>query len=379
MRKLALSEVEPGDELAVDVKIRSEFPGVQYRLRLEADTELAAADLKRLDQLGGKYLFIKDPDTEDLVQYMYDPEVAAAEAEVARVLKEFTDGLKQDELESIDMQEALDSVNDLIAGLRDTEAMMAFTNLKSHDDYTAKHSLDVSRLTLAFVLSREEELLRLASENTGASSSFVMKYWLEDLGLGALLHDIGKWKIPSSLLTKPDKLDNAEWEAIEKHPDLGYELLQDLKNKDVIRPAVARSALTHHEQYGGDGYPREKSGENIHLHGRLTALCDVYSALTSNRPYNSAASPHKALEIMDSMQESGAHFDPEIYEKFRQFITPFPIGQEVELENDARGIVCDLEEDPEKPYVRILYRGGERLDSPEKVQANTTDGPQVIN
>ncbi len=379
MRKLSLSEISSGDELAVDVKIQSEHPGTLYRLRLETGHELTRTDLKRLKKLGHEYVFVKDSATEDLDHYIYDRDLAAAEEKVSRSMKNITDNLEQGNFESVDSRAAAESINGLISRLRDSEAMMAFTSLKSHDDYTAKHSLDVSRLTLSFVLSQEEKFLEIVRSNTAASSSYVIKYWLEDLGLGALLHDIGKWKIPRSLLTKSEKLDQAEWEAIKKHPSYGHNLLKKLRRKNIIRPTVCQAALTHHEKYGGNGYPRGKKGNNIHLHGRITSLCDVYSALTSNRAYKVAMSPNRALETMDSMMKEEAHFDPDIYRLFKKFITPFPIGQEVVLDNGTKGVVCEITDNPEKPYVRVLYKGNERLASPKEIRANTKDGPGIIN
>lgn len=378
MRKLPLSEVTPGNELAVEVKIQSEHPGTLYRFRLEEGHSLTRRDVGRLEGLGHQHVFIKDPATDDLDQYIHDEEVARAEEEVSRNLSTTIAALKKDSPDDINPGSLTDSVRELKESLQGSPAMMAFTSLKSHDDYTAKHSLDVSKLALGFVLANEEKLLRLAHRNTAASGSFVLKHWTEDLGIGALLHDIGKWKIPEYILTKPDELSQGEWEAMQKHPKLGTKILRKLP-RGTFRPLVRQAILTHHEKYGGNGYPRGLSSDDIHLHGRITALCDVYSALTSNRPYRDGMSPARALETLNSMQEDDQHFDPKIHGMFKEYITPYPIGQDVVLSDDSRGVVYSHEDGADKPYVRILYKDQERLETPVEIQANTETGPEIVS
>ena len=127
------------------------------------------------------------------------------------------------------------------------------------------------------------------------------------------------------------------------------------------------------------GYPRGLEGKNIHLYGRISSICDVYSALTSDRPYRVRKTPNRARQIMRSMQEDETHFDPELLEMFMDVFPPFPIGQQVVLSNGTRGVVSELGDEQEKPYVRVLYEGNDRLDEPYEIQVNTDHNPEIIN
>lgn len=138
----------------------------------------------------------------------------------------------------------------------------------------------------------------------------------ENLRLAAPMHDLGKLGIPDNILLKTGKLDANEWEYMKKHAEIGYTILKDsnsliLKNAGII-------ALTHHEKWDGSGYPSGLSGTDIHLYGRITAIADVFDALTMIRPYK------KAWPIKDAIQlirdESGKHFDPAIVDAFNQVL-----------------------------------------------------------
>lgn len=129
---------------------------------------------------------------------------------------------------------------------------------------------------------------------------------LPPLRLAALLHDIGKIGIPDAILHKPGPLDEQEWAIMHKHPQTGYDILQNIP---YLAPALD-AILHHHEKYNGKGYPAGISGDAISLSARILAAVDVYDALTSHRPYRPAFSPEKALEIIRG--EAGQQFDPEV-------------------------------------------------------------------
>jgi len=127
---------------------------------------------------------------------------------------------------------------------------------------------------------------------------------------GSLLHDIGKMGIPDSILLKPGKLDDKEWELMYKHPSYAYDMLGPI---DYLRPALD-IPYCHHEKWDGSGYPRGLKGEEIPMAARIFAVVDVYDALTSDRPYRKAWSENEALEYVKN--ESGRHFDPQVVEVF---------------------------------------------------------------
>jgi len=169
--------------------------------------------------------------------------------------------------------------------------------LELRDQETQGHSVRVLDLTLGL------------SAELGISSKD-----LQDIRRGVLLHDIGKMGIPDSILHKPGKLTDEEWEIMHKHPKYAYDMLSPI--------AYLRNSLDipycHHEKWDGSGYPRGLSGETIPLAARIFAIVDVFDALTSNRPYREAWSKEKTLEYI--REQSGTHFDPRLVEVFLRSI-----------------------------------------------------------
>lgn len=377
MKKVPIDEVEPGDVAATDIKIHSDRPDVQYRIRIDRGRALTREDLNRLSREGVGHLFLRDPALDDLDPFVHDEEVSAAEEELALELRDIRHDVQSGANRTLSVKRLRKALDKLIEAVRTTEALMGFTSLKAHDDYTAKHSIDVAKLSVHLLLSHRQTLRQKLREESGASRKYTNKYMTEDLGLGAILHDVGKWTIPPEILNKSSALNDREWEAVETHPTSGHDILED-QERDFRAP-VKIPALQHHEKFGGGGYPNELSGQEIHLYGRITAIADVYSALTSARPYRLQKTPNRAREAMETMQSRETHFDPELFELFKEVIPPFPIGQQVILSNGHRGVVCELRSDPEQPIVRVLHEGNDRLDEPYETQANTEDGPTIVN
>lgn len=139
---------------------------------------------------------------------------------------------------------------------------------------------------------------------------------VEMLRLAAPMHDIGKVATPDNILLKPGKLTPAEWKIMREHTTAGYDLLA--KSTSPLLQAGAQIALTHHEKFDGSGYPKGTKGDKIPLWGRITALVDVFDALTSERPYKSAWPTSKTLERIQ--QDSGTHFDPVLVAEFFKII-----------------------------------------------------------
>ncbi len=136
--------------------------------------------------------------------------------------------------------------------------------------------------------------------------------WCEMILLASPLHDVGKIGVPDSVLLKPGKLNENEWECMMTHPFIGGEIVPD-SNSEVIQMAK-RISLTHHEKWDGSGYPVGLKGEEIPLEGRIAAICDVFDALVSKRPYKE---PWPLEQVIQYMKEnSGKHFDPYLIEVF---------------------------------------------------------------
>lgn len=160
----------------------------------------------------------------------------------------------------------------------DTDLLNLLTDVCSYDQYIFTHSLNVTLYSLAIGMH-----LKLSTKN------------LETLGLGAILHDVGKMKVPAEILMKPGKLTEEEFEEIKKHSEEGFRIL---RNVQTIPLLVAHCAFQHHERLNGSGYPRGIKGNEIHEFGKIIAVADVFDAVTSNRVYRQAMLPHEGLEIL---------------------------------------------------------------------------------
>lgn len=140
------------------------------------------------------------------------------------------------------------------------------------------------------------------------------KQQAEELKMAATMHDLGKIAIPDSILLKPGKLDDNEYDEMKKHAEIGGEILSNSKSPLI---ALARTiAMTHHEKWDGTGYPNGLSGEEIPLEGRISAIADVFDALTSVRPYKKAWAIEDALAFIE--EQAGKHFDPNLVPLFIQ-------------------------------------------------------------
>lgn len=201
---------------------------------------------------------------------------------------------------------------------RNQFALTSLTRLKKKNEYTFMHSIAVCALMVN--LAREMDM----------EEDFVA-----EAGMAGLLHDIGKMAIPQSLLDKPSALNAEEFKKIRSHPARGYEFL-DLS--DDIPETVKDACLHHHEKIDGSGYPHQLKGDDISLMARMAAICDVYDAVTSQRPYKGPWGPAEALGKMASWE---GHFDPELLHCFMTSLGIYPKGALVKLESNRLAIVMD--------------------------------------
>ena len=204
--------------------------------------------------------------------------------------------------------------------VKNENAMVWLTQLKNRDEYTSMHSLNVCVLSLLFgrfLGLKEEELC--------------------PLGLGALLHDVGKMRVPAHILNKPGRLDPQESRLMRRHPELGHALLK--KHSD-LHPAVLEIALSHHERFDGSGYPRGLKGKGLNHYALIVSIIDFYDAVTSDRAYHMGISPHEALNMIYATASKS--FPRELIESFIQCLGIYPIGSLVELESGEVGVVMTV-------------------------------------
>ncbi len=218
---------------------------------------------------------------------------------------------------------------------------IGITDLQTYDQNTYYHSLSVTVLSLAI-----GSALNLTNDK------------LIELGISAMLHDIGKIDIPHDIILKPSKLTDAEFEIVKNHPlNGGNFLISSLAISDNIYKGI----ISHHEKYNGTGYPRGLIGEDIPLFGRIISVADVYDALTGNRPYRKPITPSEAIEYI--MGGSSIIFDSKIVKAFLKKIAPYPIGMIVKLSNNKRArVIKENNLNPLRPVVKLLDESEQELD-----------------
>lgn len=226
----------------------------------------------------------------------------------------------------------------LVAELADNiannlDASMWLTQLKNRDEYTAIHSLNVCVLSLTF-----GRALKIPNDD------------LKELGLGALLHDIGKMQVPLEILNKPGKLTKDEFEIMKSHPGKGYELI---KKDDNLSPAVLTIVKSHHERLSGQGYPDKLAEQDISYFTKIVSITDVYDAITSDRCYHDGMTPHEALKRLYEWMPN--NFDSELMQAFIRTIGIYPVGSVVELKTGHIGLVVKLNDSHRlKPVVMLI-------------------------
>jgi putative nucleotidyltransferase with HDIG domain len=204
--------------------------------------------------------------------------------------------------------------------LRNPDALTCFIQLKKKDEYTAMHSLRVCVLALAF-----GRHLGLPPEE------------LEVLGVGAMLHDVGKMKVSLDILNKPGELTEREFELMKTHVPRGVEILE---NTAGIPQTAIQVARCHHERYGGGGYINGFQGDQIGLFGMIGGIVDCYDAITSDRSYHAGLSSHTTLKQMYEWR--GRDFHAGLVEQFIQCMGIYPIGSVVALNTGEVGVVVTM-------------------------------------
>jgi putative nucleotidyltransferase with HDIG domain len=201
---------------------------------------------------------------------------------------------------------------------RNPGALVSLARLKTKDDYSYMHSVAVCALMVALgrQLGLDEAACRIA-------------------GLAGMLHDIGKALMPLEVLNKPGKLTDDEFRTMKSHPQRGWELLSEAGGAP---PEALDVCLHHHERIDGKGYPKGLSAEQITQIARMGAVCDVYDAITSNRPYKAGWDPAESIAQMASWK---GHFDPAVFAAFVKSLGIYPTGSLVRLESGKLAVVIE--------------------------------------
>ncbi len=220
--------------------------------------------------------------------------------------------------EKLSLPSLQNAINPMVESvIRNPDAFGWLAHMKSKDDYTYNHSVSVAIWSVAF--GRQ---LGLPEED------------LRSLGMGALLFDVGKMKLPQKLINNPNRFNQTEYDLVKKHVDYSLEIVRTIRgvNEDVVQMVA-----THHERHNGGGYPRGLKGNQIPLFGKIAGIVDCYDALTSERPFQSAISPHDAVRKLYDW--SSIDFQAELVEQFIQLVGVYPVGSIVELSDGRVGVV----------------------------------------
>lgn len=243
--------------------------------------------------------------------------------------------------------------------IQDETFMLGLSNIKNYDDYTLNHSINICVLSICM------------GRRLGLN-----KHELMELGIAAFFHDIGKLDIPIDILNKPGRLTDEERAIVEKHPYLGAEILVRLKEQSHLPVRALYVALEHHLRADLSGYPCYWKKNTINLYSKIVEICDVFDAVTTERPYRKKSfTCNEAMDMM--LKKSGEEFDPYLLKIFANMVGIYPIGSLVALDTGEIGIVTETNANTSyllRPKVKLIAD-----DKRNKIDGETVDLTERIS
>ncbi len=292
--KVRINTLVPGKPLTFDLHIKINNSNIVY---VRAGDKLELSKIKTLENKdSGHHFLVKEEDRKAYKNYVHE-QLISDDLDVrqkAVLLRESSMTLVEELFEHPDVNKALDGarpvINEFIDFMQaEPEAMGHLISLSGHDFYTYNHSLDVGIYSLGL------------AEAVGFN-----KKELEEMGIAALFHDIGKRQVSLDILCKKGSLSDAEWAQMQKHPQYGLIILNQNPN---CSDAVKAACFEHHESFSGNGYPQNISGQEIHPFARIVALTDTYDAMTTQRSYNVPLKPMDAVTMIK--EKLSGRYDPD--------------------------------------------------------------------
>lgn len=306
MIKLPISEIKPGMKLAKDVKL------LDGRLLLLSGFIIKPMYLRKLEAFNVQEVYVVEDSYTPIEEFYEEKLYRHAHETIKKIFTQVRNG------QDTDVAVVRTTVIDIIEQVIENETvLLQLAGIKDIDNYTFLHSVDVCIYST------------IMGKNLGFG-----KEPLVDLGMGAILHDIGKCKVPLEILKKPDKLTDSEFREMKLHPVYGCEIIKSVYG---LNSKIASIAFQHHEKWDGTGYPLGIKDKIINPFSRIVTLADVYDALTSDRIYKKKELPHKAADYI--RKNSGVLFDPDIVDLFVSHIAVYAEGTIVLLNTGELGSI----------------------------------------
>ncbi|MDT8442196.1 MAG: HD domain-containing protein [Desulfuromonadales bacterium] len=242
--------------------------------------------------------------------------------------------------------------------ITEPHAMLALSMLKDYDNYTFTHSVNVSVISLAV-----------------GRACAVSEEQLRTLGLGGLLHDLGKLRVDVNIITKPGRLTDKEFEEIKQHPAFGADIIRQMEG---VTDEVMDIVVGHHLRYDRSGYPSDAVSRNVSSLVDMAAIADAYDAMTTLRSYQRPFTPRKAIARLREIAGTSLH--PGYVEKFTASLGPYPVGSLVRLDNNEIGLVVRVDtKDPSLADIKILFdQAGSMHDKPFLIALNPAQPRRII-
>ncbi len=324
MRLVSIEMLTDDMELALPVYRKS-------ALVINAGRKGISRYIPNLTNMGIQYVYVED----ELSRGIKIPDVISTQTrfDCKNALRSTMQNyIEKGNFQTLELTDSLESVIEDI--LKNKDVQVSLNEIGIVDEYTYQHSVNVAVYSL--LIGR--------ALNYGASK-------MKDLAMGALLHDVGKTILEPEIQFKKGRLTDAEYTHMKKHVDIGYYILQ--KNP-ALSPEAREIALTHHERLDGSGYPKGLVKEEISEFSQITAIADVYDALTSDRCYKQKWATHRAVDFL--IKNAVTEFSPELVQLFIQQIAIYPNGSMVAMSDGCVGIVKEQNPKvPLRPIIRIIF------------------------
>ncbi len=338
------------------------------RILLQAGTELKEAYIKILQRMDVPAVYI----TNELAPDVDPPDVVSEQSRMAlangmrevitEIGKTVGASLKQGQRRfqgGFDTSKVKAGVDMIVTELlQNPRALVNLQDIRAADSYTLGHSVNVCVLAVLM----------------GMSLGYNEKQ-LHELGMGALMHDIGKVALPQEVLNKPSALSTEEFELMKQHTTIGWEILSKQPEISYLSSAVA---LQHHERWSGAGYPRQLKEKEIHPYSRVCTVVDIYDAMTADRTYRKGYHPLRALKQMTELTSD--YFEPELLKLFAECVAVYPVGSLVEISGGYEAVVVAVERGKnERPRVRIVRDpSGQVLPKTVEIDLSAQPNIQII-